>query len=92
VQQFIGEGKLGSRNAIQFLHTFFSLWDDLNGFKGRRNKMARAVWCKVYGTEGGKRRINLPNDLLLAMQQPLLITHWWTIGPALATIPSKYLP
>jgi hypothetical protein len=35
--------------------------------------------------------INLPIALLLAMQQPLN-TKWWTIGPALATLASKYLP
>jgi hypothetical protein len=50
-------------------HALFSLYDELNGFKGRRwNKMVRAVWRKVYGTEAGKITVNLPNDLLLAMQ------------------------
>jgi hypothetical protein len=72
VQQYIGEGKLGSRNAIQFLHTLFSLYDELNGFKGQWNKMVRAVRRKVYGTEAGEIPINLPNDLLLAIQQPLI--------------------
>jgi hypothetical protein len=78
---------------IQFsllLHTLFSLYDELNGFKGQWNNMVRAVWCKVYGTEAGKLTINLPNDLLLAMQQPL-ITRWWA-SRCLATLASKYLP
>jgi hypothetical protein len=56
----IGEGKLGSRNAIQFLlhDTSFSLYDEQNSFKGLSwNKMLRGIWCKVYGTEAGQRTI-----------------------------------
>jgi hypothetical protein len=90
VQQYIGESKLGSRNAIQFLDTLFSLYDELNGFKEQWNKMIRAVWRKVYGTEAGEMTINLPDDLFSAMKQPL-ITRWWTIG-CLAILASKYLP
>ncbi len=33
-QHFVGEGNLKKRNAIQLLHTMYSLYDELNGFKG----------------------------------------------------------
>jgi hypothetical protein len=89
VQRYIGEGKLGSRNAIQFQHALFSLYDELSAFKDGWNKIVRAVWRKVYGTEAGKLTINLPDDLLLAMQQPL-ITPWWMIR-CLATLARRYL-
>jgi hypothetical protein len=68
IQQYIGEGKLGLKNAVQFLHTLYSLYDELNGFKRRWNKIVRGGWHKVYGTEAGKITIDLPKDLLLATQ------------------------
>jgi hypothetical protein len=73
VQQYIGESRLGSRNAIHFLHTLFSLYDELNGLMEQ--------WLEKFDAkqEAGKMTINLPDDLLLAMQRPL-ITCWWTTG------------
>lgn len=43
VQQYNGQGKLGSRNAVQFLHTSSSLYDERNSCKGLWNKMSRGV-------------------------------------------------
>jgi hypothetical protein len=32
-QHFVGEGNLKKRNAIQLLHTMYSLYDELNGWE-----------------------------------------------------------
>jgi hypothetical protein len=96
LQQYVGEGGLDARNAIQLLHTIFSFYKEL---KGRWSKAAKAVWKKQRGDEQGDDTIMLedafavdeiPRDLLKAMQEPL-ITRWWTIA-VLAVKAQRYLP
>ena len=90
LQQYVGEGGLESRNAIQLLHTIYSFYKEL---KGRWTKAVRAVWKKVYGEEMPDDALDavedIPKDLLKAMQEPL-ITRWWTIA-VLACKARRYL-
>jgi hypothetical protein len=94
LQQYVGEGGLEARNAIQLLHTIFSFYKEL---KGRWSKAAKAVWKKEQ-QEGAETMLEdafdfaeeIPLDLLKAMQEPL-ITRWWTIA-VLACKAQRYLP
>jgi hypothetical protein len=91
-QHFVGEGNLEKRNAIQLLHTMYSLYDELNGFKGRYKESVRVLWRKIYESQMPDdlfTSVDAPKNLLQAMQEPL-ITRWWTIG-SLAALAAKYL-
>ncbi len=91
-QHFIGKGSLDKRNAIQLLHTMFSLYNELNRFKGRYKDIVRVLWKQTYESEMPDdlfTSVDPPKNLMQAMQEPL-ITQWWTIG-TLAALASKYL-
>ena len=68
----IGEGGLDDENAVQFLHTLYSLFDE-----------HRVLWSKIMSTFfkdiHDDPTIDIPRDLLICMQNPLM-TRWWTIG------------
>jgi hypothetical protein len=80
MQHCIGEGGLTNSNAVQFLHTLFSLFDD-----------NRSIWKvmvrEMYGSTYNAEDI-IPKELLVALQEPLY-TRWWTLG-SLSCIYSKY--
>ena len=88
--QFVGEGGLDSRNAIQLLHTVFSLYLVL---KSRWKRVVGLVWKKIHANEQMPDdlldSIEAPKDLVKAMQEPL-VTRWWTIG-SLAILTTKHL-
>ena len=90
LQQYVGEGGLEARNAIQLLHTIYSFYKEL---KERWTKAVRTVWKKVYGEEMPDDALDavedIPKDLLKVMQEPL-ITRWWTIA-VLACKARRYL-
>jgi hypothetical protein len=91
MQQYVGEGGLDSRNAIQLLHTIFSLYNEL---RPRWKRVVKLVWAKTHA-EGEEMPENLlnsteaPKNLLKAMQEPL-VTRWWTIG-SLAILAASHL-
>jgi hypothetical protein len=91
MQQYVGEGGLDSHNAIQLLHTIFSLYNEL---QLRWKRVIKLVWVKKHA-EGEEMPSNLlhlleaPQDLLKAMQEPL-VTRWWTIG-SLTILVATYL-
>jgi hypothetical protein len=91
MQQFVGEGGLDARNALQLLHTVFSLYLVL---KSRWKRVVKLVWAKTNATQEEMpddllNSIDAPKDLLKAMQEPL-VTRWWTIG-SLAILTTKHL-
>ncbi len=92
LQQYVGDGGLEARNAIQLLHTIFSFYKEL---KGRWSKAVKAIWKKTVGDESMPIDVfnttkEIPQDLLKAMQEPLII-RWWTIA-VLACKERRYLP
>jgi hypothetical protein len=91
MQQYVGEGGLDARNAIQLLHTVFSLYHEL---RPRWKRIVKLVWAKTHETQEEMpadllHSIDAPKDLLKAMQEPL-VTRWWTIG-SLALLTAKHL-
>ena len=88
MEQYVGEGGLDARNAIQLLHTVYSLYNEL---RPRWKKVVRLVWEKIHGgeLEMPNNFVEVPADFLKAMQTPL-ITRWWTIG-SLATLTAQHL-
>jgi hypothetical protein len=88
--QFVGEGGLDSRNAIQLLHTVFSLYLVL---KSRWKRVVGLVWKKIHANKQMPDNlldsIEAPKALVKAMQEPL-VTRWWTIG-SLAILTTKHL-
>jgi hypothetical protein len=92
LQPYIGEGGLKARNGIQLLHTIFAFHKEL---KGRWSKAVKAIWKKMVGDELMPNNVFntskwIPQDLLKAMQEPL-ITRWWTIAVS-ACKAQRYLP
>jgi hypothetical protein len=90
MKQFLGEGVLDSRNAIQLIHTIFSLYLVL---KSRWKRVVGLVWKKIHANEQMPDdlldSIEAPKDLVKAMQEPLL-TLCWTIG-SLAILTTKHI-
>ncbi len=91
MQQFVGEGGLDARNAIQLLHTVFALYLVL---KSRWKRVVGLVWQKLHTSNEQMpdellNSIEAPKDLMKAMQEPL-VTRWWTIG-SLAILTTKHL-
>jgi hypothetical protein len=91
MQQYVGEGGLDSRNAIQLLHTVFSLYNEL---RPRWKRVVKLLWAKTHTQQDEMpddllNSTDAPKDLLKAMQEPL-ITRWWTIG-SLAILTAKHL-
>jgi hypothetical protein len=90
MQQFVGEGGLDARSALQLLHTLFSLYLVL---KSRWKRVISLVWKQINTQE--QILVDLlisadaPKDLVKAMQEPL-VTRWWTIG-SLAILTTKQL-
>jgi hypothetical protein len=77
-QHFVGEGNCEKRNAIQLLHTMYSLYDELNGFKGWYKESVIVLWRKIYESQmpdGIFTSVDATKNLLQAMQEPL-ITQW----------------
>jgi hypothetical protein len=68
MQQFVGEGELDRRNALQLLHTVFSLYLVLKSTRWKR--VVKLVWAKTHETQE-----EMPDNLLLnsieAPQGPL---------------------
>jgi hypothetical protein len=91
-QHFSGERNLEKCNVIQLLHMMYSLYDELNGFKGRYKESVRAMWQKIYESQMPDdifTSVDAPKNLLQAMQEPF-ITRRWTIE-SLAALVAKYL-
>ena len=80
----MGEGGLDKRNAIQLLHTVFSMYEVV---KVRRNKLVTQLWIKLNPDDITYE--TLPNELLRTLQEPL-ITRWWTI-PKIAAFVKRNL-
>jgi hypothetical protein len=92
LQQYVGDGGLEARNAIQQLHTIFSFYKELIG---RWSKAVKAIWKKTAGDGLVPNNVfntteEILQDLLKAMQEPLII-RWWTIA-VLACKAQRYLP
>jgi hypothetical protein len=92
LQQYVGDGGLEARNAIQLLRTIFSFYKEL---KGRWSKAVKAIWKKTVGDESMPIDVfnttkEIPQDLLKAMQEPP-IKRWWKIA-VLACKAQRYLP
>jgi hypothetical protein len=85
LQQYVGEGGLEARNAIQLVHTIYAFYKEL---KGRWTRAVKALWKRMHGNEDMPD--DFAKDLLKAMQEPLT-TRWWTIA-VLACKARKYLP
>ena len=68
----IGKGGLDNENAVQFLHTLYSLFDEYC-----------VIWKDTIATFFQNifddPNIDIPGELLICMQNPL-ITCWWMIG------------
>jgi hypothetical protein len=62
MQQFVGEGGLDARNAIQLLHTVFSLYLVL---KSRWKRVVGLVWQKLHTSDE-----QMPDELLNSIAVP----------------------
>jgi hypothetical protein len=86
----VGKGGLDTRNALQLLHTVFSLYLVL---KSRWKRVVSMLWKKIHPSEQMPddllKSLKAPKDLLKVMQEPL-VTCWWTIG-SLATLTTNHL-
>ena len=84
MEQYIGEGGLDKRNAVQLLHTVFSMYEAV---KIQRSKLVTQLWLKLKPDDTTYE--TLPTELTRSLQEPL-ITRWWTI-PKLAAFLNRNL-
>jgi hypothetical protein len=90
MQHFVDEGGLDTWNALQLLHTIFSLYLVL---KSRWKRVVSLVCKKIHTnkqmSDNLLNSIKAPKDHVKAMQEPLA-TGWWMIG-SLAILTTKHL-
>ena len=83
-QHCIGEGGLDAENAIQLLHTLYSMFLQNRSYW---SELVSEIYNKLESDEEGIQK-EIPKDLCKAVQEPL-ITRWWTQS-VLASLYTKY--